>query len=75
MAVEVPGMCKNSLYVADMLILPSDLMIYASVADSMLKLGRLGTRNQNQHLTAVLIHRPEHFERSKYLFLYLLNHL
>jgi len=65
MTVEVPGMCKNPLYVADMLILPSDLMIYASVADSMLKLGRLGTRNQNQHLTAVLIHRPEHFERSQ----------
>jgi len=63
MHVEVPGMCRNSLYVVDFLILPSDLMIYASVAESMLKLGKLATKNQ--HLTAVLIHTPEHYEQSQ----------
>ena len=63
MSVDVPGMCKNSLYTADLLILPSDLLIYASVAESMLKLGRIATKNQ--HLTAVLIHTPEHYERNQ----------
>ena len=63
MSVDVPGMCKNSLYTVDLLILPSDLLIYASVADSMLKLGRIATKNQ--HLTAVLIHTPEHYERNQ----------
>ena len=63
MHVEVPGMCRNSLYVVDFLILPSDLMIYASVAESMLKLGKLATKNQ--HLTAVLVHTPEHYEQSQ----------
>ena len=63
MHVEVPGMCRNSLYVVDFLILPSELMLYASVAESMLKLGKLATKNQ--HLTAVLIHTPEHYERSQ----------
>ena len=63
MSVDVPGMCKNTLYTADLLILPSDLLIYASVAESMLKLGRIATKNQ--HLTAVLIHTPEHYERNQ----------
>jgi len=63
MAVDVPGMCKNSLYTVDLLILPSDLVVYASVAESMLKMGRIATKNQ--HLTAVLIHTPEHYERNQ----------
>jgi len=53
--VPIPQMCKNSLYVADMLI-------YPSVSESLLKIGKM--TKKNNHI-AVLIHTPDHYDRSK----------